>query len=360
MVEIDGSLLEGGGQILRTSVCLSAVTGKPLRIYNIRAKRSKPGLRPQHLTAVAAVAELTGAEVEGLEMDSREVEFAPRDLRCGAFQFDIGTAGSSTLLLQSLLPVAAYAPGEVSMEIHGGTNNPLSPPIDYLRRVLLPALGVMGFQCRIELLRRGFYPRGGGGVAAKVQPVKRLRPIRLMDFGEVRRVRGLSYSSRLPRHIVERMAKSAEDRLRKWGCTNVAIGLESLQAGEAGCALDPGFGIILVAELSNGALIGADRLGEIGKRAERVGLEAAEDLIRQLERQAPVDRHMGDQLIMWMGLAEGASAIKVSELTLHAVTCIAVCKSFLEAKFEIQGRVGDMATVRCDGVGVENRLLKVD
>ena len=204
MIEIDGSILEGGGQILRTSVCLSALTRKPLRIYNIRAKRSKPGLRPQHLAAVASVAELTEAEVEGLKVDSQEVEFTPRDLRSGSFKFDIGTAGSSTLLLQSLLPLAAYAPGEVSMEIRGGTNNPLAPPIDYLQRTLLPMLGQMGFKGRIELLCRGFYPRGGGSIVAEVQPVKRLRSIQLLEFSEVCSVRGLSYSSRLPRHKIGR------------------------------------------------------------------------------------------------------------------------------------------------------------
>ncbi|RLF10861.1 MAG: RNA 3'-phosphate cyclase, partial [Thermoprotei archaeon] len=193
VVEIDGSMLEGGGQILRVSVALSAVSRVPVRVVNIRAKRSNPGIRPQHLTAIKAVAELVEARVEGLRVGSRELVFIPSRPRAGSFSFDVGTAGSTTLVLQSLMPAAALAPSRVIVEVKGGTNNPLAPPVDYVEKVLAPILLKMGYRCSLTTLRRGFYPRGGGIVRATLEPVEELSPIRLESWRGGVKVRGLAY-----------------------------------------------------------------------------------------------------------------------------------------------------------------------
>ncbi len=356
-IQIDGAWGEGGGQILRVLVALSAVTGNPVRIYNIRAKRSPPGLRPQHLTAVKAIAELTDAEASGLEVGSSVVAFHPKTPKSGKFIFEAGTAASTTLILQGLMPTMAFTPSTVSAEVHGGTNNPWAPVIDYLQGVLVPTLKRMGFQGSVELIRRGFYPRGGGIVRASVTPLKRLRPTVLTEFGEVERIGGLSYSCRLPSHITERMARSAERLLRREGYEELDFTLECLQPSDSRCSIDAGCGIILFAELSSGAVLGSDSLGQLGKPAEKVGEEAAVDLSRQLSTRAPVDKHLGDQLIVYMALADGESEIRVSELTLHTVTSIHVSESIIGAAFTTVGKQGSPATIRCRGVGLENRFL---
>ncbi|MEM4700418.1 MAG: RNA 3'-terminal phosphate cyclase, partial [Candidatus Nezhaarchaeales archaeon] len=294
LIEVDGSMLEGGGQILRVSVALSAVSGIPVKVFNIRAKRSNPGLRPQHLTAIKAVAEVVNARVEGLHVGSRELVFIPSKPRSGFFSFDVGTAGSTTLVLQSLMPVAALAPSVVTAEIKGGTDNPMAPPVDYVERVLTPALLKMGYRCKVATLRRGFYPRGGGMVRAVMEPAGQLSPISLDGRRGSVEVRGVAYSCRLPSHVVERMSRAAYERLREGGMDVVSIEREVLQPGHPKCSLDPGCGILLVAE-GEGCLMGSDSLGERGKPAEVVGREAADSLLRQLETWASVDRHLGDQ-----------------------------------------------------------------
>lgn len=352
LVEIDGSMGEGGGQILRNAVALSAVLLKPIRVYNIRARRSNPGLRPQHLTAVKAVAALSAAEVSGLRVGSREIVFRPRRrLGGGRLRFDAGTAGSTTLMLQSLMPAMAFSSAPVEAELRGGTNNPMAPPVEYLRDVLTPILRRMGCVFDVELLRRGFYPRGGGVVRARSTPIKSLRPIKLVEFDGVKRITGLSYSSRLPEHIVERMASSAERLLRAEGF-EAEIAREALRPGDPKCALDPGCGIILVAELGSGALLGADRLGAKGVPAERVGEEAARELLTQLKARAPVDKHLGDQLVVWACLADGVSEYRVSELTTHTTTSIELCELMAGCEVEVEGRVGEPALVRIRGIGL--------
>lgn len=353
-VEVDGSYGEGGGQILRVSVALAAITGKPIRVHRIRAKRSPSGIRPQHETAVRAVAKLAQAEVKGLNIGSTELEFYPQRITGGKHFFDTGTAGSTSLVLQSLMPIMAFSNGETSTEIRGGTNNPWAPPIEYLQEVLLPILTKIGFKGSVELVRRGFYPKGGGIVKAGARPVRKLSPIVLTEFGDVRRVYGLSYSSRLPSHIVERMAKGANKTLTDAGLKGVDIKLECLQSQDERCALSPGCGIVLVAELSTGAILGSDSLGEIGKPAERVGQEAAEILLQQLKARVPVDKHLGDQLIIYMTLASGRSEIKVEEMTPHTLSCIHVAKVIAGADFEIVGEGNRLTSIICKGVGLEN------
>jgi len=354
LIEIDGSMGEGGGQILRNAVALSAVLLKPIRIYNIRAKRSKPGLRPQHLTGVKAVAALSSAEVSGLRVGSMEITFRPRRLGGGRLSFDAGTAGSTTLMLQSLMPAMAFSRGPVEVELRGGTNNPMAPPVEYFTMVLLPILSRMGCRFEIDLLRRGFYPRGGGVVRARSTPVDQLKPIKLLEGGDVKIIRGLSYSCRLPAHIVDRMAATAERLLRKHGF-EVAIEKQVLQPGDKACSFDPGCGIILVAELTSGALLGSDNLGKIGVPAEKVAEDAVKGLLRQIDSGAAVDKHLGDQLVIWASLADGLSEYMVSELTSHTVTSIELCKLLSGAEAEVSGKLGEPAVVRIRGIGLKRK-----
>lgn len=352
-VEVQGDMLEGGGQIVRFSCGLAAVAGKPVRVTNVRAKRSPPGLRPQHLAALKALAEVTSGRVDGLYVGSREVYFHPGRVRAGSYRFDVGTAGSTTLVLQALLPALAYAPGRVSLALIGGTNNPLAPPVEYLEQVLLPALGEMGVAASVRLRRRGFYPRGGGLVEAVVEPLSAVKPAEMVVFTEPRGVSGLAYSSRLPRRIAERMAAAAEEALRRRGYPLDELRLECLQPGDAVCASSPGCGIFLKARVSPSHLwLAGDSLGEPGKPAERVGLEAAEALAGQLAARRPVDRHLVDQLVPWMGLARGLSRLSTPELTLHAVTCIEVSRQVLGAEYRVEGSLGEPAVVECRGVGL--------
>ncbi len=348
-------MLEGGGQILRMSIALSAVTGVPIRVYNIRAKRKDPGLKAQHMTAIKAVASLVDAEVKGLALRSQDLYFKPRTIKGGSFKFDVGTAGSTTLVLQSLLPAAAFAPSRVNVEVIGGTDNPLAPPVDYIINVLKPLVAKMGYQFEVNVLRRGFYPKGGGIVRASSNPVIKLMPIRLEDQGEVKIIRGIAYSSRLPEHIVRRMANSASKVLKNEGF-DVDIETEVLQPGHPKCALNPGCGIVLWAETNKGAVLGADNLGEIGKPAERVGEEAAKKLLKEVNSGATVDSHASDQLIIYMALAEGESIIKTSELTMHTLTCIELSKMLLpNVSFTVEK---DRPTViKCRGVGLRNKFI---
>lgn len=351
-VVIDGAMGEGGGQVLRNAVAFAALLRRRLRIINIRAKRRPAGLRPQHLTAVRAVAELSGGGVDGLSVGSTEISFRPGEMRYGRFSFDAGTAGSTTLMLQSLLPVMCFARGEVEVELRGGTNNPLAPPYEYIERVLLPALRRMGVEAELRLVRRGFYPRGMGIIRARTRPCGRVRPIRITEGG-VERIEIFAYSCNLPDHIVRRMAARAEEAMRRGGYQELSVETEALQRGEPRCSVDPGAGILITAHLDNGLALGADALGERGLPAERVAERAAEDLLRQLRTSAPVDKHLGDQLVIWASIADGESVYRVSELTSHATTSIELARIIAGAAFEVDGGEGGPALIRCRGTGLE-------
>lgn len=357
MIEIDGSILEGGGQILRMSISLSSIIQKPIRIFNIRAKRKPPGLRMQHIVAIKSVATVVESDVTGLHIGSREVMFSPRKIRGGSFFFDIGTAGSTTLVLQALMPVAAYSPKQVEVEIRGGTNNQMAPPVEYFQRVFLPVLKNMNFTGTISLIRRGFYPKGGGLIKGQFFPAKALAPLNLTGNREVCKITGLSYSCNLPDHITHRMVKEAKNVLERADFKNVEIEIQSLQAHDKSCSLNQGCGIILFAELNNGIRVAADSLGEKGKPAEKVGSEAALNLISQLKTKAPVDMHLGDQLIVWTALADGISKIHVSKLTLHTLTSIRISEEILGAKIDVKGYLDQPAIITCKGVGLRNNYL---
>ena len=352
MIVIDGSMGEGGGQILRTSIALSALTLKPIKIINIRAKRSNPGLRPQHLIAIKAVASLCNAKVEGLNVGSREVTFMPHEHVGGNFKFDIGTAGSISLVLQAVLTVAAFLPEKSRFIIRGGTDVPWSPPIDYVKNVLIPTLKTLGFQVELKVLRRGHYPRGGGIVEVTTIPVDVLRSINVVSRGRILEIKGLSHAVRLPRHVAERQAKAAFEHLRRLGIKeSIHIDTEYYDPSRDP-HLGPGSGIVLWAPTSENTVIGADALGARGKPAEVVGKEAAEKLFSELSTNMAFDSHIGDMLIPYIAVAKGASRIGVSKLTLHAITNILVTEKILNVKFHIEGEKDKPSVISVKGLGL--------
>ncbi len=329
MVTIDGSMGEGGGQILRTAIALSAVTGRPVRVVNIRAKRRNPGLRPQHLTAIRALAEITGARVRGASVGSMEVVFEPGRVRGGSYFFDVGTAGSVSLVLQALLPALAYADGPVRLRLRGGTDVKMAPTIDYTREVLLRLLEKMGYRVVIRLIRRGHYPRGGGIVDVFIDdPPRGFQPLDLPERGSILEVRGRSHAVRLPRHVAERQARAAWSLIRERLGLVPSIEVEWYEP-DRDPHLGPGSGVALWA-LTEKSVLGADALGERGKRAEVVGREAAEKLVEDLETGAALDRYAGDMVPVYMALAPGVSRYTGARLTMHALTVLELLKLIVE------------------------------
>ncbi|MCS7128799.1 MAG: RNA 3'-terminal phosphate cyclase [Sulfolobales archaeon] len=328
IVAIDGSMGEGGGQILRYSLALSALLLKPVKIINIRAKRSNPGLRPQHLTAVRALADVTMAEVIGASVGSQALMFKPRRRLGGSYKFNIGTAGSISLVIQALLPALLFAEDDSTIEITGGTDVSNSPPIDYMRFVFKPTLEKIGANIEIQLKKRGHYPRGGGLVVLNVRRLKEpLMALNAIERGEVRGIEGLSHCVKLPSHVAMRQAKSAEELILKETGIRPRINVEFYETTKDP-HLGPGSGITIYAVTDN-SIIGADALGERGKPAERVGEEAAVKLLSELRTGMAFDVHMADMLIPYIALAKGRSCIGVSNITLHALTAIMVTKQFL-------------------------------
>jgi RNA 3'-phosphate cyclase len=347
VVEINGSTLEGGGQILRSAVAFAAVLGKEVVITKIRANRKTPGLRPQHLHGILAIKQLTDALVKGTHVGSTRIEFIPRSREGGEINIDIGTAGSITLLLQAVMLVSPFCRHSVKAKIVGGTNVAWSPPIDYLQQVLLPRLYQMQYSGIIELVKRGYYPRGGGCVNAVLQPIPQLTGIKLAEAREEPSISGISYCGSLPQHVAERQAKATIEKLSQ---SNVQV--ENIKIEHTQDTLSPGSGISLWTEKDTNRIIGSDGLGRRGLRAEKVGEQVATVFLKELATRAPVDQHQADMLIPYLALASGTSFIPVSNLTLHTVTNIHVAEQFLDTKFEVKGELGAPATISVKGVGL--------
>lgn len=335
MIVIDGSYGEGGGQILRTSVALSVITGKPVKIVKIRANRPNPGLRPQHLHGILALKELSNAKVKGAQVGSTVLEFIPGKAEPKHIRVPIKTAGSITLVLQALLPAMAFTGG--SFEITGGTDVPWSPPVDYLKNVTLFAFEKMGLKVELELKRRGHYPRGGGLVTGRVEPWEEMKPLEAVEWSRIERFGGISHAANLPAHVAERQAKAAKERLEE--LYNVPVEIET----EVSRSLGPGSGIVVWAG-TDSLRLGGDALGKRGKLAEVVGREAADELIEALTPGKAADRFLGDQLIPFLAFAGGE--IGVAEITNHLVTNVWVVEQFLGKTFEVEEEAGEPGVVR--------------
>jgi len=330
MIEIDGSYGEGGGAILRQALGMAAYSGAAVRIHNIRARRPKPGLAAQHLRAVEAAGALCGARVQGAGLGSTEIIFKPGSIRQGSFEVDIGTAGSTTLVLQTvLLPALTYA-GAFAYRLVGGTDVAWSPPVDYFTHVTLRALWSFG-SGELEVERRGYYPKGGGELVARLRGGEgKLSQLDYSSPGMVREIRGISHAAgRLrDRRVAERQAEAAHHLLERLGRpVEITVAYSDTRS--------LGSGITLWTESSNGPPLGGSALGARQKPAEEVGRDAAKELMGEMEAGAAVDRYLADQLIPFLAVAGGR--VTTSGITDHVRSNIYIAERVLGADFDIEG-----------------------
>ncbi|RME46777.1 MAG: RNA 3'-phosphate cyclase, partial [Chloroflexi bacterium] len=340
LIVIDGSYGEGGGQILRTTVALSALLRRPVRIENIRAKRRNPGLQAQHLTSIRAAADTCHAELSGARLGSTTLSFRPtRPPTAGTRVYDVatarkgGSAGSASLVFQTVLLPLSFAAGESHITIKGGTHVAWSPPYHYLTDVFLPTVARMGIEASVSLERWGWYPQGHGAIQAIIRGAgtdTHLTGINLTQRGDLVRVSGFSAVSNLPEHIRERQAKEAERLLRQAGFDPQIRHLSPKASG-------PGTGVYLLAEYQHvtAAFIS---YGRRGKPAEQVAQEAVDAFLAHHTTGAAVDPHLADQLILPMAVAASASSFTTSEITNHLLTNVWVVEQFTDARFDIEGK----------------------
>lgn len=317
MITIDGSLGEGGGQILRTSLSLSLITGTPFWIVNIRAKRKKPGLMRQHLAAVKAAAIIGSAEVEGDNIESMEISFKPGKVRPGKYDFRIGSAGSATLVFQTLLPALMIASEESQLSFEGGTHNPFAPPWDFLVKTFLPQINKMGPTVNTELVCPGFYPAGGGKFTASIKPSE-LTGLELMERGQIldKRVRALV--SKIPLNVAKRELNTAGNILDISNDNLVAQGIVN--------ACGPGNVVFVEIESENITEVFTG-FGERGIPAEMVSRKVAQEVQGYLSANVPVDYHLADQLMVPLAIA-GKGSYKTLPLTEHSRTNLKVIEKF--------------------------------
>jgi len=332
MLDIDGSFGEGGGQILRTALSLSCLLKKPFRMFNIRKGRRKPGLMPQHLACVRLLSLISNAKVGGADVGSTEMVFEPGDPKPGDYFFDIGTAGSTTLLLQAVLPPLIFARDSSRITLVGGTHVPFSPPYHYISEIFLPMLGRLGIEVHSSIERHGFYPKGGGKISVTVEPCSGIDGISFQERGDISSVTGISAVGKLPLSIAERQKRAAGAVLAGMPVLPDirTVGVDSFS---------PGTFVFLKAE-SPTCLSGFSSLGEIGKRAEAVGEEAARELVRHLETGACIDLHLADQLVIYFGLAKGASRFTTSVISGHLMTNLIAIRQFLDISYTVEGEIG--------------------
>lgn len=327
-IEIDGSLGEGGGQILRTALSLSCVTGHALRLFNIRKGRRKPGLMPQHITCVNAAAMICDASVRGNEARSQELAFVPGKVRGGTYVFDIGTAGSCSLVLQAVLLPLVIVDRDSLVTIRGGTHVPYSPSYHYISEVFIPMLERLGIRVEPQIKKYGFYPKGGGEVSFRVFPSGHIGGLDLCKRKELKSLRGYSGVSGLPVSIADRQRNSIVERVK------VSADVQVIEAPSPG----QGTFVFLKAGYAN-TLAGFSALGKKGKPAEDVGREAAEQFENFHSTSACIDQHLSDQIVIYLSLAHENSSFTTSQITRHLMTNLQVIEKFLNIEYQIEGEL---------------------
>ncbi|HXY61826.1 MAG TPA: RNA 3'-terminal phosphate cyclase [Nitrospirota bacterium] len=341
VVRIDGSYGEGGGQILRTSLALASALGRPLEIINIRKTRQKPGLQPQHLTSVLAAAAISRAHVEGAELSSTSILFLPGALLGGNYDFNVaekrGSAGSTSLVLQTIMLPLCFADQPANVTVHGGTHVPWCPTFHYLKFIFLPMLSRINAKIALDIKKWGWYPGGGGTVMARVIPCGEMVPIRIPNRGRLIRATGISAVANLPRDIAVRQRNRAVNALLEKG---IDADMEIVDASS------PGKGTLVFLKVeSENSIAGFDALGAIGKRAEEVADEACQSFLTYVKEQAALDPHLADQIVPYLALARGDSVFTTSSITRHLLTNIWVVKQFLDADVQVTGKEGEAGQI---------------
>jgi RNA 3'-terminal phosphate cyclase (ATP) len=335
MISIDGSHGEGGGQIIRTSLALSLITQKPFHVRNVRAGREKPGLQRQHLTAVLAAAEVGGARVDGAGVGSREFTFDPGEVSAGQYRFSIGTAGSATLVAQTILPPLMLAASPSTVALEGGTHNAHAPPFEFLEKTFLPLVERTGARASVGLTRYGFYPPGGGRLDLHIKPRATPRRLDIREFGRVRSRRARALVVKLPEAVGERALAVVRQKLG-WG-------VEELRLETSTNALSPNVVLTLEVESEHVTEIFTG-VGERGVRVETIAERVCEEAAHYSEVAAPVGEHLADQLIVPLALGAGGSFV-TGPLSPHTLTNIEVVKMFLPVEIVVGRLTGGTFSV---------------
>ena len=348
IVKIDGSYGEGGGQILRTALTLSALTGRPLEIFNVRIGRKEPGLKPQHLISARSLAEVTNGRLQHDKLNSPILRFFPGRIKHGTYSFDVSSikasAGATGLIFQTLAPVLSFANKPSDIVIIGGTHVPWSPPADYLQEIFLPAITKMGIDINIAIPKFGFYPIGGGEIDIAVKPCARpLTSVRIVERGKNKKLTIISAIANLPSSIAERQRDRALKRISNY---KMQIQSEIKEVPSSG----KGTFLFIMAEFEN-VKAGFIGLGAIGKRAEKVADEAVDALLQYLNGNGALDPHLADQIVLYAALAQGQSMFTTTRITNHLLSNIWVIEQFLPVKFEVKGIYGDKGTISVKGIG---------
>jgi RNA 3'-terminal phosphate cyclase (ATP) len=337
MIRIDGSQGEGGGQILRTSLALSLLTNQPFEMFNIRARRQQPGLRPQHLASVKAAASICKVEVEGASPGSSRLVFQPGKIHAGRYEFNIATAGSTCLVLQTTYLPLSQALSSSSITITGGTHVPKSPSFEYLDRHWLHYLKLLGFDLQLELITAGFYPQGGGKIQARIRPSLQPASLVLLERGKIQQISGISAVANLDRCIAERQRKQVLHRLGDHYHLN-DIRIQEVPSRYKGTFL------LLLAEFESSQACFFS-LGELGKPAEQVADEAVEALVEFLASDSAIDHHLADQMLLPLSFAIGRSQLRTSKITNHLLTNAAVINTFIPNCVQVTGELGEAGTI---------------
>jgi len=347
MKVINGGAKSGSGTIVRYSVALASLLAREIKIQNIRQRRDKPGLRAQHLKVIQACQEMCHGVVENAAVGSKEIIYIPKErFNGGEYEWDIGTAGSTTMFAQALLALACLAGKPSRFRLEGGLFQDFAPSVYHMKFVLLPLLKQMGIEARLEIIRPGYVPKGGGIIEIQVEPVEKLKPLNLIEQGKITTINGTALSSHLEeKKVSQRMAQECRKTLSAQGYK------AEIQEIYDKSSLQEGAVLAIYAGTSSGSIIGSDRAGRPGRRSESIGRYVAQNFMEDISTGAAVDRHTADQLIIYAGLAEGTTRYSIPRITEHVETNLWLIEEFLGARTKIN----DNLIIEIEGIGFKWR-----